>query len=372
MRIALVIPTLDRSGAEKQLTLLSIGLKQQGFVPHVFALDRGGPYEAVLTEAGVPVTVVGKRGKLDVRAIRHLRTALTEFEPDVIHSWLFAAHAYAFLAGRRLSLPWVQSLRCVDSWKAGWQNWVDRRLWPRVHRFVANAESVKQWYAGQGVPSDKIDVIPNGVPLPERRTDNDVRATLGLANDARIMLVVGRLAPQKRLKDLLWAFQLTRQANANTWMVIVGDGRQRSELADYAKSVECFPQVRFVGHSDDPAPYFEAANVYWLGSDFEGQSNSLQEAMSYGLPIVATSIGPNRELIAHDDHGYLVNVGDSAGFAQFTTRYLEQPDDAATKGSNARNRIEAEFGVEVMVESYVQVYRQLDATQTARSRDRLS
>ena len=360
MRIALVIPTLDRSGAEKQLTLLAVGLKEQGAEPHVFTLDRGGPYRANLTQADVPVTVVGKRSKFDATAIRSLRAAISEFQPDVLHTWLFSAHAYGYLAARKLDVHWVQSLRCVDSWKAGWQRWVDRRLWPKVARFVANGQCVKDWYVEQGVAAETIDVIPNGVPVPSILRANSLRHELDLPDDAQIVLAVGRLAPQKRLKDLLWAFQLTRQANERAWMIIVGDGPQRAELIEYSKSVECFERVKFVGHCDAPASYFEAADIFWLGSDFEGQSNSLQEAMSYGLPIVASDIGPNRELITHGEHGYLVDVGDSAGFAQFTTRYLEQPEDATSKGAAARQRIEANFSVAAMVEEYARVYEKLN------------
>lgn len=358
MRIALIIPTLDRSGAEKQLTLLACGLKSRhSFDPIVITLDRSGPYEAMLAKHDIDVRTIGKRSKFDLKAARRLRGELKSIAPHVIHTWLFSAHAYGYLAARRANIPWVQSLRCVDSWKAGWQRWVDHRLWPRVTRFVANSESVKTWYAEQGVALERIDVISNGVALPHPIETNSVRGDLGLPDDANIVLTVGRLAPQKRLKDLLWAFQLTRQAKDNTWLLIVGDGPQKSELIDYAKSVESYERVRFVGHSDDPASYFEAANVFWLGSDFEGQSNSLQEAMAYGLPIVTTDIGPNRELVTHNEHGFLVDVGDSAGFAQFTMKLLGETETAAKLGQAARERIELQFGVEKMVDQYASLYQ---------------
>ncbi|MFG0294392.1 MAG: glycosyltransferase, partial [Maioricimonas sp. JB045] len=100
IRLLLVIPTLDRSGAEKQLTLLARGLPRDEVSVHVVALTRGGPYADELRAAGVEVTVLGKRMKFDPRALRDLKRLVREERPDVSHSWLFAANAYArFVAG---------------------------------------------------------------------------------------------------------------------------------------------------------------------------------------------------------------------------------------------------------------------------------
>lgn len=367
MKLALIIPTLDRSGAEKQLTLLACGLRARGYEPHVFALDRGGPYEADLHAAGAPVTVIGKRGKLNFGAMRRLRTALTEFAPDVVHTWLFSAHAYGAFAMRGLDASWVQSLRCVDSWKSGWQRLIDRRLWPRVDRFVANSQSVRAWYASLGVDESRIDVVPNGVGIPDGselpltdRLQGQRRASIpGVPDDARIVLSVGRLAKQKRIKDLLWGFQLLRQANENVWFVVVGDGPQSAELREYSRRVEAAKQTTFLGHCDDPGPYFASASAFWIASDFEGQSNALQEAMAHGLPVIASAIEPNRELVNHGEQGYLVDVGDSAGFAQFTTRLLEDHELAQKLGTLAKRRIEVDFDTVTMIDRYVEIYKKL-------------
>ncbi|MBX3439890.1 MAG: glycosyltransferase, partial [Planctomycetaceae bacterium] len=129
IKLALVIPTLDRSGAEKQLTLLATRLPRREFNVHVIALTRGGPYEQELQSHSVPVTVLGKRWKFDPAAAWRLRTLLNRLQPDVLHTWLFAANAYGRLAGTRRS-DWktIISERCVDTWKAPWQLWLDRQL----------------------------------------------------------------------------------------------------------------------------------------------------------------------------------------------------------------------------------------------------
>ena len=359
MRVALIIPTLDRSGAEKQLTLLATELPARGIEPHVFTLDRGGPYAEVLASAGVPVTIVGKRGKLDRTAVGRLREGLERFAPAVVHSWLFSAHAYAWAAGRDGGAKWVQALRCVDTWKAPWQTWVDQRLWPRVDAFVANGQAVADHYAAAGVPREKLSVIANGVEPPKTSTpDPNLFARHRLPADAKVVLTVGRLAPQKRLKDLLWSFQLLRQAEPRARLVVVGDGPQKAELKEFARAVECAADVRFLGHAD-PRPWLATADAFWIGSAFEGMSNALMEAMAAGLPCVASSIPPNRELIEHGRQGYLPDPGDAMAFAQYTTRLLGDDALRGEIGSAAAARMRDDFAVSTMVDAYAGLYRGL-------------
>ena len=364
IRLALLIPTLDRSGAEKQLTLLATHLPAAEFDVHVIALTRGGPYEGVLTEHGIPLTVLDKRHKLDVSAFRRLKATLRELQPHVLHTWLFAANSYGRLAvARPADTKVVVSERCVDSWKAGWQLWLDRRLISRTDRLIGNSQSVVDFYVEHGFPRDKTSFIYNGITPPPEESSSDRRAELlkecRLPHDARLVGIVGRLAKQKRISDLLWAMQILRQANDKSYLLIVGDGPERSALESVARDVECSEHVRFLGHRDDAATLMPCFDVVWLGSDFEGLSNSLMEAMSAGVPVVATNIPPNRELIDHGTEGFLVDVGDGVGFAQYTVKLFGDDDLAQTMGVAGRARIENDFSVQQMVDAHITLYCQL-------------
>lgn len=361
-RIELLIPTLVQSGAEKQLALLAAGLPRPEFAVSVTCLTSGGPYETLLQDAGIPVTIIGKRWKFDPAAFFRLRTHLARQSPDILHTWLFAANSYGRLAWpARSSSRIVVSERCVDSWKSGWQLWVDRQLVARTARLIGNSRAVVDFYRPLGYREDQLRMIPNGVDTPA--FPKEPRAaflkTLGLPENARIVLCVGRLAPQKRIPDLLWAMQLLRQADPRVYLVIVGDGPQRGYLEEYARQVEVTTHVQFVGHRSDAATLWRHADVAWLGSDFEGMSNSLMEAMACGCPIVATAIPPNQELVQHGAHGYLVNVGDSAGFAQYTRRLLQDETLRQTLGEQARKYVETELSVGKMIERHVTLYREM-------------
>jgi len=360
IRVSLLIPTLDRSGAEKQLTLLACGLPRPEFDVEVIALDRTGPYAAVLAESGVPVTVIGKRGRFDPGALQRLKSHLRQRQPDILHTWLFAANSYGRMAADRRTTRVVVSERCVDSWKAGWQFGVDRLLASRTDCLIANSRSVAEFYAERGVRTP-IVVIPNGMetPSPPVGTRDELLRELELPADARLVCYVGRLAEQKRVDDLLWAAQLLRQADPRAYFLIVGDGPERARLEQHAHDVEVSEHVRFLGHRDDAASVLGRCDVFWLGSSFEGMSNSLLEAMSCGRPVVVTDIPPNRELVRHGVEGYLVKIGDGAGFAQFTVQLFADAELSRQIGVAGRERVRRDFSVDAMIEAHTRLYRQL-------------
>ena len=365
IRLVLVIPTLDRSGAEKQLTLLATHLPRDEFDVHVVALTRGGPYEEQLRAADVPVTILGKRLRFDPATGVKLRRLLKRHAPDIVHSWLFAANAYVRLLTRRMAgtPKLVVSERCVDAWKSGWQLSLDRRLIRRTDHLIGNSQAVAEFYHDLGYPSEKVSVIPNAVvppPAPET-TRADICRELGFPDDAKLVAYVGRLAPQKRVHDLVWACQLLRQGDSRARLLIIGDGPDRESLIDYARRVEVSDYVRFLGHRDAAASLMHLVDIVWLASDFEGMSNSLMEAMACGKPVVVSNIPPNRELVTHGEQGYLIDIGDSVGFAQFTRKVFDDPDLAEQLGNAARERMATDFSINKMVESHMSLYSALSA-----------
>ena len=362
VKVVLVIPTLDRSGAEKQFTLLATGLPREEFDIHAVALTRSGPYAEPLQAAGIPLTILNKRLRFDPIALWKLRTLVRRLNPDVLHSWLFAANAACrLIAGRQPRPQVVVSERCVDSWKSGWQLRLDRRQIRRTTRLVANSPGVADFYRNLGVPNDKLTVIPNGIEIPaEPVTGREaVLEELDIPPGTRIVGYVGRLARQKRVRDLVWAMQLLKQLNERVCLLIIGDGPERRRLEDLARHLNCDHLIRFTGHREDAGRLIRLMNVFWLASDFEGMSNSVMEAMAAGVPVIASDIPPNRELVRDGETGYLVEVKDAVGFAQFTDRILADDTLASRLGTAGQQRMRQHFSVAGMVEAYAQLYRNL-------------
>ena len=118
IKVALIIATLERGGAEKQLSLLATHLDRTRFEPRVFALTRGGPWREVIEEHGIQCDVIGKARGVSPRALMRLAWRLRRWRPDVVHTWMFTSNAYGRVAARLAGVRRVISEeRCVDVWK---------------------------------------------------------------------------------------------------------------------------------------------------------------------------------------------------------------------------------------------------------------
>lgn len=366
LRVLEIIPTLDRGGAEKQLALVAAGLPRDRFEVHVAALTRSGPLARPLDEAGVPVHSIGKRWKLDPFAWWRLRKLIVRLRPDVVHTWLFAANAYGRHAALSAGVPVVLGgERCVDPWKRSYELAIDRRLARRSTRILTNSSGVVDFYARHGLPAEKFLVIPNGIAVPpldpalDARRRAAVRAELQLPDDAWLIGAVGRLWPQKRYKDLLWAIELLRCARPEVHFAIVGDGPQRWRLERFARQAVQGDRVHFLGDRSDVPDLLPAFDCFWLGSGYEGQSNALMEAMAAARPVVVTDIPGNRDLVEPEVSGCLVPVDDPVAMARRTVRLMDDPDSARKLGLAARRRMLEQFSIEQLIDRHATAYEEL-------------
>lgn len=351
-RILQIIPTLDRSGAEKQLTLLACGLHAQGYDIHVCALTRGGPLADDLKQAGVPLAVIGKSFKIDPAAYWKLRKHIRALRPAIVNTWLFAANSYGRAAAKSAGVPYlIADERCVDPWKSWHELAIDRYLSKRSQRIVANSSGVRDFYVSHGLPADLFTIIPNGVAVapPPSESREAILRELGLPAGAKLIGAIGRLWPQKRMKDLIWAADLLKTIRDDTHLLIIGDGPQRAHLEKFRDQSEISDRVHFLGHRADAARLLSHFDVLWLASEYEGMPNVVMEAMAAAVPVVATDIPGARDLIVPDVTGVLVPVGDRAAFAKHANQLLENPDATRRMGEAGRERVRTEFSIEQMI-----------------------
>ena len=361
-RILHIIPTLDRSGAEKQLVLLAGGLPRDEFEVHVFALTRGGPLATDLAQQRIPLTVIGKAWKFDPLACYQLRREIARLKPDLVHTWMFTANAYgraaALSAGVRNI---VASERCVDPWKQWHHLAIDRYLAHRTAAIVVNSRGVQEFYCAQGLPASKFRLIYNGIgPAPASPVRREqLLGELGLPRESRIIGAVGRLWPQKRIKDLIWATDLLKVIRDDVHLLVIGDGPQRQAFERYRRLCHIEDKVHFLGARDDVPRLMPHFDLLWLASGYEGLPNVIMEAMACAIPVVATDIWGNRELVVHGETGYLVPVGDRAGLARYANKILDDRELARRLGEGGRERIAAEFTIRTMVERHAALYRKI-------------
>ena len=361
-RILHIIPTFDRAGAEKQLLMLAPGLARESFDVHVCALTRGGPLAAEFRAAGIPTKIIGKRLKADPVALARLARHIARLRPDLVHTWIFAAGSYGRVAARAVGVKHIVAGEyCVDRWKSTWQWIVDRRLARQTERYVVNSAAIRDYCANHGLPAEKFTVIDNGVE-PARASDVSrcqLLDELKCPADARLIGVVGRLWPQKRVKDLIWAADLLRVLHDNLRLLVVGDGPERSTLQRFARLASDLDHIRFLGHRDDVWRIVPHLDVFWNGSGYEGQPNAVMEAMAAAVPVVASDIPGNRELVVHGETGFLVPIAGRAARARATDQIFNDAALAARLGAGAKQRMAEHFSVEKNVRRHVEMYREL-------------
>ena len=360
VRVALIIPTMDRGGAEKQLCLLAENLPRDKFDVHVILLTRDGPRSERLRRAGIPVTLIGKRFKADPSALYRLRRELKRLQPDIAHTWLFAANSFGRAAARWAGVPRIMaSERCVDPWKSGSHFLIDRWLAKRTEAITTNSAGVRDFYAAHGIDPGLFRIIPNAIeprdPVAIERSEAFDR--LDVPNDRKLVLAVGRLWPQKRYRDLIWAGELLGTLREDTTLVIIGDGPQSGELLRHRDAVTRPDRVRFAGARTDVGQLLPHADLFWLGSEYEGQSNALIEAMQAGVPVLASDIPGNRDLVIPGETGVLFALGDTADIARQSHQLLDQPALARTLADTAQSRIDREFTVDAMVQGHADLYQ---------------
>jgi len=171
--------------------------------------------------------------------------------------------------------------------------------------------------------------------------------------------LVGRLWPQKRVKDAIWAADLLKVIRDDVHLLVIGDGPQRDRLMRFRDQVRISDKVHFLGQRGDVPRLMPHFDLLWSTSGYEGQSNAILEAMAAGVPVVASDIPGTRELVVPDETGYLIPVGDRAAFAKFSERLLSDAALAGRFSAAARSRVASDFSVEKMIERHIAFYREV-------------
>lgn len=240
-----------------------------------------------------------------------------------------------------------------------------RRLFrPFVTQYVALAPDLAQYLRGPiGVAEDRVEQIWNGVDtarfVPAAARERIAGCPFGEPHE-RIVGTVGRLDPVKDQATLARAFvHALRQSparRATLRLVVVGEGSERARIAAILADGGALDLAWMPGERQDVPAILRGLDVFVLPSFGEGVSNTVLEAMSSGLPVVATRVGANAELVDDGVTGRIVAPADPIALGDAIASYADAPEPGRRHGQAGRRRVEAQFGLERMVERYHRLY----------------
>ncbi|WP_027081244.1 glycosyltransferase [Luteimonas mephitis] len=364
MRITHFVENLARGGLERVVINLVQAQVEEGHECQVICLFEHGALAKELIDAGIPVMACRKRRGPDLLALARARRALAKSRCEVLHSHNDLAHYYAVAASRGLGISRIVNTRhgMPATAKSSRRAWLYRKAMRFTDTVVAVGETVRGFFVGLGIePRRGIVSIPNGIHVQEfspANADAHARLTaeLGLPGTTRLLGNVGRLSPVKNQTSLLRAFSMVRASIPESALLVVGDGELRAELEALAASEGLADAVFFLGARGDVARLLEALDLFVLSSLSEGYSMALLEACAAGLPIVATDVGGNAEIVRAGVNGLLVPPAEPEAMAAAIRDLLRTPVRAAQFGRAGREWVLEEGSFRMMAERYARIY----------------
>lgn len=356
-------------GAERQLQQLAPRLRARGFDIHIITRHEKGllPFEKI---DDVPVHRMRSFGPKALAGAMFTAAAvsqLTQLKPDLVHAHeVLTPSSIAVLSKRINHHPvLVKLLRGGargDIFKLKrrplWQSYF-ANLKRSVDAFITISHEIDEELQILNVPAEKRVFIPNGVdsarhtPVSDDRKQ-ELRAELSLPVHETIVAYAGRLVPEKRVDHLLKIWDDLCSKFPHLHLLILGEGSEEARLKQMNVS-----GVQFTGQVDDAGRYLQASDLFVLPSSTEGLSNSMLEAMSCGLPVLATAVGGAPDVIQHNVSGFLIPPDDVDALQRGLNTLLEDRSLRLKYGAAARQRIVSDFSLDSVADRLADLYHRL-------------
>jgi len=303
----------------------------------------------------------------DVRGVSRLVDYLRRERYDIVHTHTSKGGFIGRLAARLAGVPSIVHTMHGFAFHEGspasvrlFYSGLERLAAQWCGRIISVSEFHRDWAIRLGIcDPDRIIAIANGIAEPRRNPSGDpaqIRYSLGAESGDLLILSVSRLAADKGLEYLIQAAAMFPAAGRRIRVAIAGDGPARETLEQLAASLGINDRISFLGFRDDIGDLLAASDMVVLPSIREGLSISLLEAMAAGKPIVATSIGSQREVASRGEMACLVPPADTQSLCESITRLAADPVRMSRLGANARAVYSNHYTEGEMLQSYRQVY----------------
>jgi glycosyltransferase involved in cell wall biosynthesis len=357
-----------KAGTERYVQALMAGCRAHGLTPFL-AYNEGGLLAERAQAMGVPCRQVAMRRPFDMNAARALAAVCRELEIDLVHT-NYLRENYVALLMRRFFYPHAKVVYTNHFVQRNgfWVRLANRLMTPGDHAIIAVCEAGARLLAENGNAKGKVLVIHNGVDPAAWAPAEDYgklrtreRALLGVEEGECAFLCASRFAHDKGHRFLIDSFALlAREYGADgVKLLLAGDGPLLGDVKAQVQAKGLGASVRFVGFVNDMRPLFSAADAYVNPSQHEASSFLILEALASALPVVATDMGGNREIVNDENGcGILLPYGDERRLAGALARLRAEPGLRAAMSKKALATVAGKFSLDRMVQATVQVYRE--------------
>jgi glycosyltransferase involved in cell wall biosynthesis len=362
-------------GAQRQIAEQAPLLKDLGV--EISVLTRRYPgLQAFERINGVPVHRLPIPGPKALAAVTFILSAvwkIIRLRPNLIHAQELLSPASAAVLARWLTgIPVVAKvlrgghlgdMAKISRGKFG--KWRVPLICNNIDGYAVISREIDTELHAANVPVSRRFRIPNGVDIerfkPAPAADiSALRQSLGLNPQDLLALYAGRLETEKRVDQIIECWKQIRQNHPQARLLVLGSGSQEKVLRQIAGE-----GVDFIGQVDNVIPYLQAADLFILPSSTEGLSNAMLEALSCGLPVIATSVGGAEDVIQHGQNGWLIAPDQPKELCQAILTLFAAPELRKTLGVNARQGIVEHYALPVVVQNIRAMYDEVLKRQNA-------
>lgn len=351
IRVCHVSLTLKTGGLERLLADIARHHDASDCTPEFLAINEVGRFAEIIRDAGCTVHTLKPAGRWG--QVRQMMRLFREGHFDVVHTHNTHPHINGSLAARFAGVPVVVNTRHGQRAGHGWKSRSQFR-WAShlVNKIIAVSDDAAQLCVqADGVPKEKVMRIWNGIDTEDFHFSGPVSEPVAIS--------VARLSAEKDFPSLLQAIHLAAQHIPALKLKLVGDGPERAKLEQLTQELNLSDRVEFLGDRHDVPALLAQAGFFVTASLTEGISLTLLEAMAVGLPVIATSVGGNSEIVDDPHTGRLVPPANPRALADAIVALCRQPETWPTLGKAGRERVEEYFDVRRMVADYEHLYREL-------------
>ncbi len=349
-------------GAEKFAFLMLQELTRRNWDIRLITILEDHGLSDRLREDGIPVLTLSAKSKIDFGVWKKLEAIWRNRKPLILHTHLYHAAILGRLVGKRMGIPIVLCHQGGPELSRSYLRTIlDRLTSALVDRYIVPCWSVANVLnSREKIPLEKIVQIPNAISPIEYMQENNSYLVEGRRFGDFVRLVtVGRLVYEKAQHVMIESLYLMAMRNFRARLLFIGNGPMRQTLENMVSQYHLNESVSFLGYQDNPMQGLSQADIFILTSLWESLSLAIMEAMSLGMPVIATATGGTPELITHMENGYLIPPNSPSALADAIEFLHHNPNLAQQMGKNAQKHILENYTVPKVADKLEELYIQL-------------